>query len=89
MSGLGQGLFGFFCCFLPFQMKGRKRNPAQRRENSGFIARTARLRILVPSLSPCLRMAFSLGEGLGFLPFFRKGKKYPEDHVNPVSLKLI
>jgi len=24
------GLIGSFCCFLPFQMKGRKRNPAFR-----------------------------------------------------------
>jgi hypothetical protein len=55
-------------------MKVMKCNPAGRRESNGFIARIARLRI-----------AFSLGEGLEFLPFIRKGKKYP---VNPVSSKL-
>jgi len=57
--------------------------------NHCFIARTTRFRILLSSLSPCLMIAFSLGEGLGFLPFFRKGKKYPDYPVNPVSSKLI
>jgi len=79
------GLFGFVCCVLTFQTKVRNRNPPAAEIMASLFVRSFFHSITLPF--PMFQDGRLLEEGLKVLPFFRKGKKYLDYPVNPVSQK--
>jgi hypothetical protein len=71
--------------FSPLPDEGEKTQSRLSAGDSLYVGYLLCFRILFCSLLPCSTMTFSLGEGLRFLPFFRKGKKYFKYPVNPVK----